>query len=158
MDLGCGSGVLGLYALVKGYCRRVVFIDIQEDALQTTLNNIVLNGMLGRSIVVSSYPAFFKSTFDVVLANPPYLPGLNGRVEDETVEGGRYGFETLLYFIDAAFRALKRGGLLILVYSSLSNPEVIEKHLHGRFDKVAQISKRLFYEVIYAVGVVKKSY
>jgi release factor glutamine methyltransferase len=38
LDLGSGSGIIGLYALLNGFCDRVVFVDIDEDAVKSTLS------------------------------------------------------------------------------------------------------------------------
>ncbi len=156
VDLGCGSGILGLYGLIKGYCERTVFVDIDEDALATTLRNIPLNNAQARSIVVSSDNAVLHGAADLVLANPPYLPAAEGKVLDAATEGGVHGYEAVLHFINVAHEVLRPGGLLILVYSSLSNQLVVEEHLSRKgFTMVAFTSKNMFYETLYVAGVVK---
>jgi release factor glutamine methyltransferase len=159
MDLGCGSGVLGLHALLKEYCEKVIFIDIDEDALNTVRENTVLNNAAGKSIILSSDTgtSIRESSIDLVLANPPYLPAWSGSIEDIATEGGVHGYEAILYFIDVAWYVLKPGGLLVLVYSSLSNPLVVEEYLSKKgFSRVASITKNMFFETLYSVGVVKK--
>lgn len=44
VDIGCGSGVLGIYALALG-AKFVFAIDIDEQALEHTQKNAVLNNM-----------------------------------------------------------------------------------------------------------------
>lgn len=46
LDVGCGSGVLGLCALRLG-AARVVAVDIKEAAIAATRRNAALNGMSG---------------------------------------------------------------------------------------------------------------
>jgi len=159
VDLGCGSGILGLYALRKGYCRRVFFIDVAEDALDTVRVNTMLNNASQYSVIVASDKgdALRESTADLVIANPPYLPSLAPDITDIATEGGRHGYEAVLGFIEASSRILKPGGILILVYSSLSSPRVVEEHLaRKRFEIVKTLAKSLFFETLYVVGAVRR--
>jgi len=68
LDVGCGSGVLGLCALRLG-ASRVVALDIKADAVDATRRNAALNGM-ERQVEATSAPLEeIDGTFDVVLAN-----------------------------------------------------------------------------------------
>jgi ribosomal protein L11 methyltransferase len=68
LDVGCGSGVLGLCALGLG-ASCVVATDVKADAIEATRRNAVLNGM-GRRVEVTPAPlAEIDGTFDVVVAN-----------------------------------------------------------------------------------------
>ncbi|MGC8982509.1 MAG: methyltransferase [Desulfurococcaceae archaeon] len=152
VDLGAGSGVLGLYALINGICEFVVFIDIEEDAVETTRLNALLNKLEHRSLVVLADDVVLREEVaELIVANPPYLPAESTTVVDLAVEGGIEGYETALYFVDYAAHALKRRGALYIVYSSLSKPEVIEKRLESSgFGNCLSKNKRFFYEVITA--------
>ena len=68
LDLGCGSGVLGLCALELG-ARDVVATDLKTEAVEATMRNACLNGMDGwmQAAVVS--PDELDGTFDVIVAN-----------------------------------------------------------------------------------------
>lgn len=156
LDLGAGSGVLGIYAILNGICRRVVFVDIVEDAVYSVTVNTTINGVEHSSVVLWSDDfALRENSFDVVLANPPYLPA-DFHVVDIAVEGGLEGYETAVYFINYAKLVLRPGGKLYLVYSSLTKPEVILEHLERSGFRVDyEVEKRFFYEVIYVVECVK---
>jgi ribosomal protein L11 methyltransferase len=68
LDVGCGSGVLGLCALRLGVS-RVVALDIKADAVDATRRNAALNGM-ERQVEATNAPLEeIDGTFDVVLAN-----------------------------------------------------------------------------------------
>lgn len=68
LDLGCGSGVLGLCALRLG-ASRVVATGVKEEAIEATRRNALLNGM-DRQLRASLAPlGEGEGPFDVVVAN-----------------------------------------------------------------------------------------
>jgi ribosomal protein L11 methylase PrmA len=68
LDVGCGSGVLGLAALALG-AARVVAVDVDPDAVEATRRSAALNGVGGRLEVSATPLAGIGGPFDVVLAN-----------------------------------------------------------------------------------------
>jgi ribosomal protein L11 methyltransferase len=68
LDVGCGSGVLGLSGLRLG-ASTVLGADIEESAVEATRRNAELNG-LDRRVEAMCVPLDeVDGTFDVVLAN-----------------------------------------------------------------------------------------
>jgi ribosomal protein L11 methyltransferase len=68
LDVGCGSGVLAIGAVLLG-ARSAVGIDITPAAVPTTLDNAVRNGVDGRVQVSTTPLAEVEGTFDLVVAN-----------------------------------------------------------------------------------------
>jgi ribosomal protein L11 methyltransferase len=68
LDVGCGSGVLGLCALHLG-ASTAVAIDVKSAAIEATRRNAALNGMDGRLVATLAPLADIEGTFDVVVAN-----------------------------------------------------------------------------------------
>jgi ribosomal protein L11 methylase PrmA len=68
LDVGCGSGVLGLGALMLG-ATSVLALDVEAHAVEATRRNAALNG-LGRRVEVTLAPLEdVDEVFDVVVAN-----------------------------------------------------------------------------------------
>lgn len=82
LDLGCGSGVVGLLAWVHG--ARVVATDIDPRAVAAARDNELYDVRQG-----DLFEAVRGERFDVVCFNPPYLPGSPGEgVHDRALYGG----------------------------------------------------------------------
>lgn len=75
-DLGCGTGILGIGALLLG-ANKVIFIDSDKNALETAKNNtskLKSEGYgLGKVKFKSQDIAYLKEArTDVVIQNPPF--------------------------------------------------------------------------------------
>ena len=75
LDLGCGSGIVGIAA--ARWAGRVVAVDINPEAVRCTRINALLNRVDDRLVARQGdlfEPAGVEQ-FDVVLFNPPYFRG-----------------------------------------------------------------------------------
>lgn len=91
LDVGCGSGILGLSALLKG-ASRAVFTDIDSQATEATLENARLNGLEDRcEIICGDLAKDVKGRFPVVFANltADILYLLAEGIGSVTLPGGR---------------------------------------------------------------------
>lgn len=74
-DLGCGTGILGIGALLLG-AKKVFFVDIDKNALGIAKINLELIksefNMGGEAIFVCKNVADFNNKVDLVLQNPPF--------------------------------------------------------------------------------------
>ena len=69
LDIGCGSGILAIGALLLG-AASAQGIDIDEVAVKTAKENSVLNGVSGKSEFVCGNPVELrKDSYDIVCAN-----------------------------------------------------------------------------------------
>ena len=74
LDLCTGSGVLGL--TVAAASEQVTAVDINPRAVALATSNAVLNGIANfRAAVSNLYTVVAGSQFDLILANPPFVPG-----------------------------------------------------------------------------------
>ena len=68
LDVGCGSGILGLCALKLG-AAGVVAVDVKPDAVEAARHNAGINDMDARMEATPAPLGGIDGTFDVVLAN-----------------------------------------------------------------------------------------
>ena len=78
LDVGCGSGAIGLALLNKLPRATCVGIDIREEAVDLSAENAALVGVAARysALHVPGGIAAFtaEQPFDVIVSNPPYIP------------------------------------------------------------------------------------
>ena len=69
LDVGCGSGILGLCSLLLG-AKRAELVDIDAQAAEIALHNAEINGLAEKcSVKCGSLTEKTKGVFDVVFAN-----------------------------------------------------------------------------------------
>lgn len=70
LDMGCGTGVLGILACLRG-AGSLVAVDIDEWSWRNAIENIEANDIEGAEVVLgdASQLADFPNSFDIVLAN-----------------------------------------------------------------------------------------
>jgi release factor glutamine methyltransferase len=76
LDLGCGSGCIGLTLAVRHPSLEVTLADVSEDALQVAYDNAQRLGVADRCEFRSGdWFAWAKrrERFDMILCNPPYI-------------------------------------------------------------------------------------
>ena len=99
LDVGCGSGVLGIAAVLLG-AEFAIGIDIDGDAIDNAEENRRLNGVAARLHLVEGPPEALApgKRFDRVLANLDRraLERLGGALVERCAPGGRLGVAGLL--------------------------------------------------------------
>ena len=88
LDIGCGSGILGMAAIIFG-ADRAVGLETDPDAVDTARKNVLLNGLADRIMIKQGSLETAKEKFDFVVANlvpsvsnkllPKMVPVLNVR-------------------------------------------------------------------------------
>lgn len=68
LDIGCGSGILGI-ALARMFGARVVAVDIAPAAIEATTTNVSINGVSESFVIVAGGVDVVRGTYDLVLAN-----------------------------------------------------------------------------------------
>ena len=126
LDVCTGSGALAITAALAG-ARSVTAVDISARAVLTARLNARLNGVRVEAIRGSLLDAVPSRRFDVIVSNPPYLPGaddaLPSRGRARHTEAGTTGRTLLDRLIDAAPAHLSPGGVLLVTHSSVNGEE-----------------------------------
>jgi methylase of polypeptide subunit release factors len=98
---------------------------------------------------------FRDHVFEFVIANPPYLP--SSRIEDESVDGGRDGFEVPRLFLEEALRVLTPNGTILVILSSETSFILFKQFCEENQLLMKQVeSKTLFFETLTAYELQKK--
>jgi putative methylase len=73
VDLGCGTGVLGIGALLLG-AKRVIFVDIDEKSLKLAKENLISvdKSLLDKAVFVKKDVEDIDEEADTVIQNPPF--------------------------------------------------------------------------------------
>ena len=119
LDVGCGTGILGIGAALLG-ARRVVGIDVDEPALLLARENARLNGLADHALELSATPVGgLGGAFPLVLANimAHILIPMRGALLERTAPGGLLVLSGIVDHQEAAVRERfeERGSELELV-------------------------------------------
>ena len=122
LDLGCGTGIIGITIALERSLSNVTLIDQSEDAIQNTKENQMLHQVTNTTIQKSDwFSALDQTRFDVILSNPPYLedkdPHLSQGLEDEPLDAlvsGPTGIEAIQYIIENAKNHISPSGWLFI--------------------------------------------
>ena len=73
LDLGTGSGVIGITLALERPKWQVTLSDISTDALRVALTNQRLHGTNLRQVESDLFAGFGEERFDLIVTNPPYI-------------------------------------------------------------------------------------
>ena len=100
LDLGCGYGVVGIYAAKLIGEQNVTMVDVDATAIDVTRKNAKLNGVPNARVIHSDgFKNIDDSDYTLVLSNPPY----------------HSDFSTAKHFIEKGFNRLIMGGKMVMV-------------------------------------------
>lgn len=138
LDMGCGSGILA--KTVSNFFKKenILCVDINPSAVSA---NRLLGFKATRSNLFSKIQK--KKKFDLITFNAPYLP--EEKIEPDSSKlittGGKRGDEISLKFLKQAKDHLTKDGRTLLLISSLTPMEKINK-----FKPKLVAKKKIFFE------------
>jgi len=68
LDMGCGTGILGIYGCLKG-ALRVLGVDFDQWAYENAIENVERNGTASMEVRLGDVGVLGQEMFDIVLAN-----------------------------------------------------------------------------------------
>ena len=122
LDMGCGSGLVGILLAKANPEATVTFLDSYSRALEATKQNLDALGLVGHSLVLSD-SGIDETGFDLFVGNPPYFSD----------------FRIAQLFVDTAFESLKPGGIGMLVAKSAPS---LDECIKTRFPETTIIPRR----------------
>ena len=168
LDMGTGTGILAIFfqyikSKIKNFNPRIFASDILNGAISCAKSNEILNNFHDEVIFLQSdlfkaFPDYLKSSFNIIIFNPPYLPSStlinknkNKMPIDHSWDGGVKGFEILVEFIREAkiFLNLKKAHYIYFISSSRTNRDELNKNIFELgFENEIVEKKHIFFEDI----------
>jgi release factor glutamine methyltransferase len=142
LDPFTGSGILAIAAARAG--ARATAVDISRRAVSCARLNARLNGVSIRALHGDVFAPVGDRRFDLIVANPPYLPSVDGRPASGAArawEAGPDGRDLLDRLCRDAPARLRPGGRLLVVHSSVCDPAMTERTLADRGLEVSVIER-----------------
>ena len=148
LDLGTGSGVIGI-TLSKLYPNSIITIsDISSKALKVAKKNIKKHNVTNiRSLESDWFDSFKdKELFDIILTNPPYISKdddhLNnlelGYEPSNALVASKNGFADIFKIIDTSPRFLNSEGLLMIEHGHTQGNRVKNYFQQKSFNNIKQ--------------------
>lgn len=138
LDMGCGSGILAK-TVSKFFSKKdIICVDTNPAAVAATR---LIGFKAIKSNLFSKIPKSKK--FDLITFNAPYLPEAENEPKDSSLitTGGKNGDEISLKFLKQAKKHLTDDGRILLLISSLTPQDKINK-----FNPKILTKKSLFFE------------
>ncbi|MDR2603093.1 MAG: peptide chain release factor N(5)-glutamine methyltransferase [Puniceicoccales bacterium] len=151
LDLGTGSGAIGL-ALAKHFTEaNVLAVDANQDVLSIAQKNAIRNGITNIRFMVSDWLENVDGTFDMIISNPPYLTDEefeNAQDEIKKFEpkfalvSKNNGLADIFKIIGTAGRFLAKDGILALETGSSQHESIASfaKNYFGKFESMGDLN------------------
>jgi release factor glutamine methyltransferase len=150
--MGTGSGILALEAAKMS--DEVIAVDKDPEAVQQLHELVKQDGLTNVHVLQSDLFQKVHGEFDVIIFNAPYLP--EDGEPDMALDGGKFGYELAVKFLRQARGHLAKDGVILLLISTLTNPEMIEKTLRGLAYAYKVIDEeKLAFEKIYVYKITR---
>lgn len=126
LDIGCGSGAVALAAACRSPGVSVTAIDSNARAIDCTRRGAVLNGLDNiETVLTATGESHAPGRYDLALGNPPYYSD----------------FRIAEIFLQAARRALRPGGMVLIVTKAL---EWYREHMPELFADVKEHPHKMY--------------
>lgn len=131
LDIGCGYGIIGIYAASQATKGSATLVDVNVLAFDCARKNIAANDVDQRTNVILGdvLPPSPEKTFSLILTNPPFHTGHD------------VARDTARAFIHKAFRALKPKGRLVIVANRFLPYDDTMKQVFGSVNILRQTSR-----------------
>jgi release factor glutamine methyltransferase len=132
LDVCTGSGAVAVAAALRG-ARSVTAVDLHRRSVWTARMNARVNGVRVRGLHGDLFAPVADERFDLITANPPYVPappGIAPQRGDRAWNAGHDGRAVIDKLIDGLPAHLRPGGVALIVQSSVTGTEQTLQRLH----------------------------
>ena len=148
VEFGVGSGIISGTLAKRNDSWRGVAVDISRDAVILARENIEALGVSERvSLILSDGFDSIRCDggFDLLVANPPYIPGgaipdlqpeVSGYEERSALDGGPDGLRFYPAIVNEGMRLLSKGGVAIVEIGQGEEKSVKEMFVEGGYSVV----------------------
>ena len=123
LDLGTGTGIIGILLCAKTKLSKIYGIDIQKDVCDMAFRSVKLNNLENKFEIINTNikeltNTFEEASFDAIVSNPPYKKDNSGlKNESETKLISRHEITASLEdFIHVSSKLLKSNGSIYMVH------------------------------------------
>jgi release factor glutamine methyltransferase len=144
LDMGTGSGVVGLFAAGRG--ARVTACDVNPRAVALAAENARRNRVEMEVVESNLFAALGGRRFDLICFNLPFYPGQARTRFDAALFGGP-DFETVRDFAVGCRAALAPGGAVAVIFSEDSGHDrIVSLFTAAGFTPVEERTARKYFE------------
>jgi release factor glutamine methyltransferase len=133
LDLCTGTGVLAITAAQEG--AESTAVDVSRRALASVRANGLLNGVRVEPLRGDLFEPVEGRMFDVIVTNPPYVPGASEKLPERGIERAWYAGLDGRALVDRicaeAAAHMAPGGVLLIVHSSVNGEEETLRRLEA---------------------------
>lgn len=123
LDLGTGTGIIGILLCAKTNLSKIYGVDIQKEVCDMASRSIKLNDLENKFEIINTNikdlkDIFEENTFDAIVSNPPYKKDNSGiKNESETKLISRHEITASLEdFLSISSKLLKNNGSIYMVH------------------------------------------
>ena len=144
LEIGCGSGITGLY-LAKNGAKKVVLVDINNNAIENTKENVKINKIGNVDVRHSDIFSGIRENenFDIVYWNFPFIP-IDANYEfRSSLERSLFdpNYNLLERFLKETPTYLRQNGKLLIGWGESDN------HYFGDSRRLLEVASSLDYKI-----------
>lgn len=131
VDLGTGTGIIGILLTKKVEASKVIGVELQKDVAQMAKRSVELNNLQNVMQIINEDVhslSLEKNSFDYIVTNPPYKKKGTGIInkEDKQLISRQETTVNLEEWIEVASNLLKDNGAIYMVHRPERLNEIIQ--------------------------------
>ena len=147
LDLGAGSGVIGIVLANKFKNANVLLSDISSDAINIAKKNILFHKLKNISTVKSDwFTNIANKKFDLIISNPPYINKSDSHLKNkellfepkDALISEQEGYADIIKIIKLSPKFLNSNGALYIEHGYNQSKKIKELFLKNNFIKIKQ--------------------